>query len=274
MVEMTTRPLLWYTYTTQTMYQLPLRKKILLEKRIGETPLQTIDRFKASRPRYKDIRATYAGRLDPMASGKLLVLFGDECKKKDQYLGLDKQYDIEILLGAGSDTGDVLGIVESAAEVSVHKKQVEELFSKEVGTFERAYPAYSSKTVAGKPLFLYALEGTLDTIDIPTHKETMYRIALKKIEHVDSSTLRQRITTLLSLTPTSTEESKVLGADFRIADVKNSWEQVLVHKRSYTVLSINVSCGSGAYMRTLAGRIGESLGTSALALSIHRSAIG
>lgn len=253
----------------------PLRKKVLLEKRIGETPLQTIERFTTSHPRYKSVPATYAGRLDPMASGKLLVLFGEECKRKENYLGLDKEYVIEILIGIGSDTGDVLGVVTSGMPITLPpKKDLLALLGKEIGTFVRPYPVYSSKTVNGKPLFLYALEGSLDTIDIPTHNETIYRIQLLDNTTVSTSLLRTHIRNTLSLAPVNNEESKKLGEDFRIESVQDSWDSVLATERDYPILKLKVRCGSGAYMRTLAGRVGEALGTNALALSIHRTRIG
>lgn len=256
-------------------YLLPLRKKVVVEKRIGETPLQTILRFKTIHPRYSHLPATYAGRLDPMASGKLLLLFGEECKKKDKYLGLDKEYVLEVLLGIGSDTGDILGVESSGAEVSLPtQEEIKSVLSKEIGTFIRPYPLYSSKTVDGKPLFLYALDETVNTIDIPTHKETIFSISLLGITTITTSLLRTHITNTLSLAPISVEKSKKRGEDFRIESVRKSWERALTSDRTYGVLKLKVRCGSGAYMRTLAERIGEALGTSALALSIHRTHIG
>ena len=248
-----------------------LRKKILLQKKIGETPLESIVAWKQKHPRYKDIPATYAGRLDPMASGALLVLLGEECKKKDLYIGYDKTYRVEVLLGVGSDTGDVLGIVTSATTRSTQELEI--ILQAEVGTYERAYPSYSSKTVDGKPLFLYALDGTIDSIEIPTHQETIYSIRKRREYALTRDNLRERITSLLALAPTSTEPSKRLGADFRIANVQESWDVVLKKESTYYVIDIEVRCGSGAYMRSLCQRIGTKLGTKALALSIHRNSI-
>lgn len=246
---------------------------VVLDKKIGQTPLQAIEEWKAIHPEYADIPATYAGRLDPMAEGLLLVLFGEECKKKDRYIGLDKEYVVEVLLGVGSDTGDVLGIVQ-ADRVPISLASLSEILHAEVGTHQRAYPAFSSKTVAGKPLFLYALEGTIDTISIPEHPETIYGITLSGTEDIDADTLRARISQLLALAPKSDEPSKSLGADFRIDAVRSSWDAALSAQDSYTVLNLTVSCGSGAYMRTLAERIGAALSTHALALSIRRTRIG
>lgn len=257
------------------MYQLPLRKKKILEKQIGETPLQTIERYRSTHPRYTDVSATYAGRLDPMASGKLLVLFGEECKRKEHYIGLDKQYDIEVLLGVGSDTGDILGITKYGPHSeSPTRDLLYQVLRQEVGTHTQSYPGFSSKTVSGKPLFLYALEGTLDTITIPSHEETIYDIKLLDIQRISTHLLETHIRNTLSLAPVSGDESKQLGADFRITDVLESWKRVFTEDTEYTLVKLRVTCGSGAYMRTLAERIGTRLGTRALALSIHRRHIG
>ena len=81
---------------------------------------------------------------------------------------------------------------------------------------------------------------------------------------------------LLALAPVSDEPSKVLGADFRIKEVKDSWQKVFeeVPYREFQILRLRVIAGSGTYMRSLAGRIGKSLSTKALALSIRRTKIG
>ncbi|MDB5189591.1 MAG: ine55 [Parcubacteria group bacterium] len=246
----------------------------MLTKKIGETPLEALTDWKARHPRYKDVPASYAGRLDPMASGKLLVLLGEECKRQTEYTKLDKTYEIEVLLDIGSDTGDILGIVEaSKCETTITKIAAKAVLQTEVGTHTIPYPIYSSKTVNGKPLFLYALEGTLDTIELPTHEETIHRIVLKGLRTVSNTTLKERIETLLALAPVSTEPSKALGADFRIVDVRRSWAKVFEAERQYEILKLKVECGSGTYMRSLAGRIGKRLGTRALALSIRRTKI-
>lgn len=77
-----------------------LGKVKVIYKNIGETPLEALERFRADHVEYKNEPMTYAGRLDPMASGKLIILIGEECKNKDEYLKLDKEYEVDILLGA------------------------------------------------------------------------------------------------------------------------------------------------------------------------------
>ncbi len=249
---------------------------VVLHKEVGETPLMALRAWKDTHPEYADIPLAYAGRLDPMAEGKLLILLGEECKHQDRYRDLDKEYEIEVLIDVGSDTGDALGIVTlSPEETQIEESMLRAALKKEEGVHMRAYPAYSSKTVNGKPLFLHALEGTVSQIQIPEHKEHIYALKHLGTELLSAPALQTRINSFLAKAPTTDEESKVLGADFRIDAVRESWDALFQNRsRSFAIIRLRVACGSGTYMRTLAERIGESLGARALALSIHRTRIG
>ena len=82
---------------------------VILDKSVGQTPLACLEEWRRAAGVAVSVPLTYAGRLDPMASGKLLILIGEECKQKDSYLNLDKVYNFSALLGIESDTHDVLG---------------------------------------------------------------------------------------------------------------------------------------------------------------------
>ncbi len=253
---------------------------IILHKDIGQTPLQALEAWRDKHPAYASLPASYAGRLDPMASGLLLVLLGEECKKQAAYTKLDKEYEIEVLLDVKSDSGDILGraylVPDAQTQASSVRASIAPVLKKLSGPHTLPYPVFSSKTVNGKPLFLYALEGTLDTITIPQHVETIYRIELIGMETLEAGLLRERVESLLARAPTSEEASKMLGADFRIEAVRASWENVWkeAESRRFSIVRLRVSCASGTYMRTLAGRLGEGLDTCGLALSIRRTKIG
>jgi tRNA U55 pseudouridine synthase TruB len=74
------------------------QNKIILNKPIGETPLEIINYYKRLHPEYRYLPMTYAGRLDPLAEGVLLLLAGEECLKKDEYLSLSKEYELTLSL--------------------------------------------------------------------------------------------------------------------------------------------------------------------------------
>ena len=255
-----------------------MERFVVLDKAVGETPLAAIQAWKKRDPTYARVPASYAGRLDTMASGKLLVLLGDECKRQRAYTGLDKEYEIEVLLSIGSDTGDILGIPEyiHQEDIRADKKRLAEVLRRERGAHRRAYPAFSSKTAAGKPLFLYALDGTIGDILIPEHIERVFRIEHQNSYAISGPELETRISALLDRVPRTTEPSKRLGENFRVDAVRARWESVFKTAResNFTVLRLKVTCASGTYMRSLASRIGTALGTKALALSIKRTRIG
>ncbi len=252
-------------------------KTITMWKRIGETPREAVERLRAARPRLRDSKLAYAGRLDPMAEGKLLVVVGDACTQMVRYTGLDKTYEVEILFGVESDTGDILGIVQCVpphAPVPT-ERTIADALEKRVGDIQMCYPAYSSKTVSGKPLFEWALLNRLSEIDIPVRDSRIYRARLCSVQSISSSEVMASVRTRIAALATVTEPSKELGRDFRRKEVLASWEQVLASgPESFLLARIEVTCSSGTYMRSLASLLAQDLGTHGLAFSITRTWIG
>ena len=76
-----------------------MKKLLTIHKEVGETPLQALIRVRKLHHIAEDVPLAYAGRLDPMAEGILLVLIGDTCKSQNEYHRLDKKYVFEMLLG-------------------------------------------------------------------------------------------------------------------------------------------------------------------------------
>jgi tRNA pseudouridine(55) synthase len=254
-----------------------MKRFVVLDKKIGQTPLEALTLWKVAHPEYVNVPATYAGRLDPLASGKLLVLLGNECKRKDAYTGLDKEYEVSVLLDISTDTGDTLGLPTYAQQSTVPAiAEIREALATEVGTRNHQYPAFSSRTVEGVPLFLHALQGTLATIERPSHAETIHAIRLVSMETVTKETLSRYVQEVLATVPRSDSPTKVIGSDFRQDEIRAAWLTLFesMPGRNFTSIKIKVTCGSGAYMRTLAERIGQSLSTSAFAIGIHRTRIG
>lgn len=264
-----------FIYTIYMSTKLP--KYIVFHKKRGDTPLDLITVWKQQNPEYEHIPLSYAGRLDPMAEGRLLVLVGEECKRQRWYTKFDKEYEVEIVLDLGTDTLDVLGIPNyTTKNTVVTHEQIESALKKIIGTHIVPYPAFSSKTVAGKPLFVYALEGALDSIVIPEHKETIHDVSILSLETISNATLKERIEEALTKVPRSDESSKVLGADFRQEVIRPGWRTIMnaIPEREFEVIKLRVVCGSGTYMRTLARRLAGELDTEAFALSINRTKIG
>lgn len=218
-----------------------------LNKKPGETPLECLNRFKADNPEYAGEKMTYAGRLDPLASGVLLVLVGEECKKKDKYLGLDKEYMIEVLFGFKTDTGDILGLVTGEKNKELKLEEIKESLKTFVEIKTRAYPEYSSPALAKAKV--QEKTGEVKSIKYQSAKYSSSKALLKDIQ--------KRI-------------AKVNG-EFRQKKILDIWEKALISKEEkYLTIKIKVLCSSGVYMRQLAEEIGEKFGVSSLAFSIKR----
>lgn len=244
---------------------------VVLEKSVGETPLHALEAYRAGSGAGRSIPMTYAGRLDPMASGKLLILIGDECKRRETYDALDKEYEFEVLLGVSSDTGDILGIAELGVEAKIEENAIAKVSRSLVGAHTLPYPSFSSKHVGGKPLFQHALEKT--NVDKPERKMYVARIRRVGTRTLSNAEVLQDIRrrlSLLRLTP----HPKRYGDDFRKPEIEARWTTLMSTPMTYTVIRCRVIVRTGTYIRSLAALIGERLGTTALAYSIHRTKIG
>ena len=249
----------------------------IIEKSVGETPLQALEQHRNDAKLPKNTPLAYAGRLDPMASGQLLVLIGEECKRQSAYHALDKAYQFAVLLGTRSDTGDVLGLLEwDTPDLSVSKTDLTKISKTLTGPLSLPYPRFSSKTVNGKPLHVWTLENRLDEIEIPIAHTHIYSLKLTETALLNAAEVYETALQKIDSLPPVTEVSKALGADFRRADVRLSWQTWLEYHqgKTLTLATFNCVCSSGTYMRSLAEEIGRQLNTAALAFSIHRTEIG
>ncbi len=279
-----------------------MKELVLLDKQVGETPLACMERFQAAHPEYAGVKMTYAGRLDPIASGLLLVLTGDAVHTKDQFLGLSKTYECTAILGASTDTYDVLGVpvplrhsqglvppplirggqasgIPHLVESSVSPWQggvaealrgrggtVKEALQGFVGTFQQAYPPYSSKTVGGKQLHQIARAGDIGNVDIPTHGVTVEGVWDVEMARISLRENRAQITGIIS---------HVQG-DFRQKEIQEGWEGLLAKEGSedLATISFTISVSSGTYIRSIVHSLGEKLGTGACLLSLRRTRVG
>ena len=91
----------------------PKTKSLLVPvyKPVGKRPLECVELYKARNLDDAHITVSYAGRLDPMAEGVLLLLVGDANARRREYEHLQKEYEVTVLVGVSTDTGDLMGKV-------------------------------------------------------------------------------------------------------------------------------------------------------------------
>ena len=240
-----------------------MEKIIVGYKRVGISPLDLIKEIKEKNPHLQKERMAYAGRLDPLAEGVVLLIVGKELKNFDSYLNLSKEYKAKILFGFDSDTYDILGIAEKKKEIS--EEEAENVLGNFVGNFIFDLPPFSSYKIKGKPLFWWALQKRVHEIEVPQKEVTIFSLDFLKKEWVSEKELKKEIVSKVK---------KVKG-DFRQEKIIKRWEEILDDKkRNYLVLDIKVSCSSGCYIRSIAKEAGERLQSGAVVLELQRTRVG
>ena len=129
---------------------------LLLDKPAGvgsNAVLQAVKRL------YGADKAGHAGTLDPLASGLLLVLFGEATKFSQFALDADKEYVACARLGITTTTADAEGEVLERKACNVHDADLEPVLAAFRGELEQVPPMYSALKHAGRPLYALAREG-------------------------------------------------------------------------------------------------------------------
>ena len=236
---------------------------VAIYKRRGETPLQALSRLRVEKSELVNETLSYAGRLDPLAEGLMLVLIGEENKNREKYLGLDKTYVAEILCGASTDTHDLLGLVTEVGLKEITLEKFTESIDSFVGKFTQKYPAFSSKTVGGVQLHELSRKGEI--VEIPEHEVSLYGAEIISHKKITGKDVLENALFLADL---------VLG-DFRQKEIKERWEMSLNSGEiDFNLFEVELKVSSGFYVRQFAHDLGKKLGVPALAYSIKRTKVG
>ncbi len=241
-----------------------------LYKKRGETPLECLLRFRKANPEYKNVPLSYAGRLDPMAEGVLVVLVGEMNKRRNEFLGLDKEYTFDILFGFSTDTYDMLGVMKDAVTRASHKPVRTQLLMEYIaqlpGERNQKYPPFSSKPLEGQPLFVKAQRGELSNFMLPEHRIEIFSASLVGMKKISEQELLKEVDHSISL----------VKGDFRQERILHLWHDALriLYGMSFDVATVSIHCSSGTYVRSLANELGEQIGIPALAMKILRTRAG
>jgi tRNA pseudouridine55 synthase len=236
-------------------------KMLTVYKKRFETPLEALIQARFEHGIPAEVPMTYAGRLDPMAVGQMIILVGDECKNRDQYLGRDKTYKLEILFGIGTDTQDVFGVIdceeekkescirefnenESVAVMIAAKSEIMNF----MGTHTFRYPKYSTKGLLN------------EENELPEREMTVASIRTEGGKMISGTYIKALVK----------EACEKIKGDFRYEEIARSWE-IVRDDVEYPVMKFEIECASGTYMRTIAQELGKRMGIPALAYYIERT---
>lgn len=241
---------------------------IFIDKPKGLTPLELVKKYKKDY-NIKD-KVCYAGRLDPMAHGKMILLKGIECKEMTKYCNLNKTYHFTVLFGFETDTYDLLGKVDNSFPISTIEKIS---LKKYVRKFKQPYPSYSSFIIRHneerRPIWEWTKMGKLSELSIPSKEVEIF--SLEEIENeeiIDSYIeLEKYIFKNINLL------SKVNHKKFRVEEILEKWEVIFKEidlSRKPIIKKFSARVSSGTYIRSLTNQIGKEYGFGAITLDIER----
>lgn len=148
---------------------------LLFDKPVGVSSnfaLQRVKKIMGAR------KAGHAGTLDPLASGLLVLLFGEATKLSAVLLDADKEYLATLKLGERTSTGDAEGGVIERKPVPDSEALVREALERFRGEIEQVPPMHSALKRNGVPLYRLARRG--EEVERPRRKVTIGRLELLK----------------------------------------------------------------------------------------------
>ena len=238
-------------------------------KPLKMTSYQCVEKFRRDMGLSSGIKLGYAGRLDPMAEGLFLILEGEDNKRQDIFFTLDKEYEVEIILGIQTDSFDILGLPVSAPLADIfllNESLLNSNLQHFVGIIDQKVPPYAAVRVDGKPLFWWAKQGRLNEIILPRYKRAIYSIDLLNKDRVGRDLLHDQIV------------SSVEGVDghFRQKELVSAWRQYFKDCRANEFMSIRlrIACSSGTFIRQLVDDLGVRLGCGAMVYQLLRTRVG
>lgn len=242
------------------LYKLIDENLYLAWKETGQTPLESLQILLKETGHNK---GTYAGRLDPMAEGLLLILTDDKVHEKEKFLGLDKTYEAEVLLGLETDSWDLLGLANKLSlDVKIDQKQLENTIKKLQGTHDLPIPYLSSPTHAGKPSWWQFRFGKKHE---PLQRKMNFQIInLTNIQAISGQDILDYANIYIPN----------VNGDFRQKEILDTLHKQINPQTQFTKINLNATVSGGTYIRSLAYKIGVELGLPSTLFKLKRITVG
>ncbi len=211
-------------------------------------------------------RVGHAGTLDPMATGLLIVGFGNATRLLNYMLGHNKTYEAIIRLGEATTTDDAEGEVLPQSELQVGP-----------GVIAKSPDDVLSKLLSESNSFANSCNTGLTNQAFERIKQVIKENLTGKILQAPTafSAIKingQRAYDLAREGKTVELESREITiSDFCVANPRISYGK---SGRKVCDITATVSCSSGTYIRALARDLGRLLGIGGHLISLRRTSIG
>lgn len=120
----------------------------------------------------------HTGTLDPMVTGVLVILTGNDTKLSD-LLPSDKTYKAVLKTGISTDTQDITGEVVETSDKRPTYDEIKTVAESFIGEYDQTPPMYSAVKKNGVPLYKLARKG--ETVEVASKKVKIYSITDTKM---------------------------------------------------------------------------------------------
>ena len=154
-----------------------INKIILVDKPKGIT---SFDVIRILRKKLKIRKMGHSGTLDPLATGLMIIGIEEGTKELKNLIGLNKIYQVSILLGQQTSTGDMEGeIIDSKKINKIDIKKVKEVLKEITGKILLPVPVYSAIKIKGQPLYKIARKKGYKSITPPNREMEIFWVKIK-----------------------------------------------------------------------------------------------
>lgn len=158
----------------------PFNGFLLIDKPAGLTSFGVVARvrWQLSQVAGKKVKVGHTGTLDPFATGLMIIVVGDYCKRAAEFSKLDKTYEATLRLGKTSSTGDPEGQITHVSDSPPSQAEVQAALGRFAGVIAQTPPAFSAIKVNGQRAYKLARAGK--KVDLPAREVTVYDMQLVK----------------------------------------------------------------------------------------------
>jgi tRNA pseudouridine55 synthase len=135
---------------------------LLIDKPKGWTSFDVVAKVRGAvkaETGLKRPKVGHAGTLDPLATGLLIILVGDYCKRASEYSKLDKTYEVELKLGETSTTDDAEGEITTVSDRKPSNEELDQAIDSFTGEISQTPPIFSAIKVDGQRAYKLARAG-------------------------------------------------------------------------------------------------------------------
>ena len=180
----------------------------------------------------KNCKVGHSGTLDPFATGLLILLIGKEyTRRASEFSKLDKTYEMTMMLGKTSTTGDPEGEISEISDRVPDQSEIEAALQKFRGEISQIPPAYSAIKIDGVRAYKLAREGK--EVVIEARPVTIRRLELRSYDYpivtlvadVSSGTyIRTLVEDLGRTLETGAYTTQLRRTSVGVSSVKNSYD--------------------------------------------------